>query len=307
MTAQELQTAFGIANVLQFEEGSSGLVRAQIRTAACTATIYLQGAQMTHWQPAGERPVLFAAGRSSYARGNAIRGGVPVIFPWFGAYTSSKQTGKVYPAHGFARTTEWSLTSAMQQVETVQLSFALSPTDESRALGYDHFYLKYTVSVGKELSMELSVSNLGAEPLHFDEALHTYFAVEDVRRVSVQGLLGATYLDSTEQFLRKQHTEPLMRLPRRTDSVFIDTEAACVIHDEAWGRRISVAKTGSRTTVVWNPGEALGLTMADLAEEWSRFVCVETANAHDNGVSLQPGATHTMSATLAVLGKHRSK
>jgi len=301
MNAQELETSFGIAGALHFEETPTGLVHAQIATADCTATIYTQGAHLTHWQPAGASPVLFTGGQNSFAAGKAIRGGVPVIFPWFGAHTGQKQPGVEYPAHGFARTMEWKLTSAAQQRDAVQLIFTLTPDEQTRVLGFDHFYVEYSVRVGKELTMEITVRNDGAGPLHFEEALHTYFAVEDVRRTSLHGLGGAAYLDSTDAFALKQQTEPMLRFMRRTDSVYIDTAATCVIHDEAQERQISVAKTGSQTTVVWNPGAELARTLPELGpDEWCRFLCVETANAHGNAVNLPPGARHTMTATITL-------
>jgi glucose-6-phosphate 1-epimerase len=301
MKVQRLERSFGIPEVLRFEETESGLIRAQVTTGSCSATVYLQGAHISHWQPAGAQPVLFTSKRSRYAPGEAIRGGVPVIFPWFGAYRGVKRPGIVYAKHGFARTAEWELRSARQHEGAVELVFYLGPSDLSRAVGYDNFSLDYTVRLGESLEMELTVQNNGSQSMSFEEALHSYFAVSDIQRTSVEGLIGAQYLDNTDGLVMKRQTEPVLYIAGSTDSIYTGTTAACTLRDEAGMRSIHIAKEGSQSTVVWNPWKELTATMPDLAaDDWQHYLCVETANAWDDAVALAPGARHTMRATLTL-------
>ena len=302
MDVAELEERFAVEGVLGFEQTASGLVFARVTAPAAQATVYLHGAHLTDWQPAGEAPVLFLSARTELAPGKAIRGGVPVIFPWFGP----RHDGLAGPSHGFARTSEWELAFAALAGDEVHLTFTLGPDQASRALGYEHFRLAYRMTIGRALTLELTAANdsgVQGTPLEFEEALHTYFAVRDVRATTVTGLAGAEYLDKRDQMRRKLQPEGAMSLTGTTDRVYLDTAATCVIDDALGKRRIVVEKTGSHSTVVWNPWAEVAATLPDMeAEAWPGMLCVETANVGDSAVTLKPGETHTMRAAISVEG-----
>jgi glucose-6-phosphate 1-epimerase len=101
MRAEELTAKFGIAGILDFVETEHGLVKAAISLDGMAGTLYLQGAQLT----AGERPVLFTSPNSLFAPGRAIRGGIPIIFPWFGPSRHApkhRSTALRVPCHGIS-------------------------------------------------------------------------------------------------------------------------------------------------------------------------------------------------------------
>src|SRR5262249_18880989 len=149
--------------------------------------------------------------------------------------------------------------------------------------------------IGSELEMELEVSNIGASPFMFEEALHTYLAVGDVREVSIAGLEHATFIDKTDGFQRKNQGGHPVRITKETDQVHLNTEATCTVSDPVWNRRVMVEKSGSNSTVIWNPWIEKTMAMADMSPNgWQGMVCVETANAADNAVTLLPGASHTL-------------
>jgi glucose-6-phosphate 1-epimerase len=307
MELQSLTDNFAIPDILSFDTNEAGLVRARITTPACSAELYLQGAHLTHWQPAGQEPVLFISERSSFAPGKAIRGGVPVIFPWFGARTEAVTGGRTDgPSHGFARTEPWQLAFAAlsgpsASEQDLHLTFTLAPTQQSRALGFDNFRLAYQLILGRTLTLRLTVANEAAEPLRFEEALHSYFAVADAQQVRITGLAGTEYLDKTDSFRRKRQTEAVLTLSGETDRPYLNTTADIALEDPGLGRRISVAKQGSQTTVVWNPWTALSTKLPDMADEgWRRMTCIETANAADNIITLASQTAHTMEARISV-------
>ena len=277
-----------IPGALQLENRDSGLTVALIDTPQAEAEIYLHGAHVTSWIPAGQRPVLFTSSRSFFAHGKPIRGGVPLVFPWFGP----RGGGLPGPMHGYARISEWTLESTgLRDDGAVELHFALPPVDA--------FHLRYHVAVGAHLEMELEVRNTSAEELSFEEALHTYFAVGDVQQVSIFGLAGTTYIDKTDGGRRKQQPTAPIQIVQETDQVHLDTTAPCVIEDPAWARRIVILKSCSATTVVWNPWVDKTLTLADMApEDWREMLCIETANAGENAIRLAAGASHRMRATI---------
>ncbi len=233
---------------------------------------------------------------SVFTPGKAIRGGVPIIFPWFGA----RAGGKPGPAHGFARTMEWTVESTKLRASgDVEITLALAPSQITRTFFESVFHLRFRVVVGAELEMELETRNGGTEPFTFEEALHSYLAVADIRQTSVFGLEDTEYIDKTDGFKRKtQGSEPL-RIAQETDQVHLNTHLACVVHDPVWNRRLVIEKTGSASTVVWNPWIEKTAGMSDMdAESWQRMICVETANASDNAIELQPGAVHKLSARV---------
>jgi glucose-6-phosphate 1-epimerase len=289
---------FQIPNVLRFESGPGGLVRAVISTPAAEAGLYLQGAHLTGWTPRGQKPVLFLSSKSMFVPGKAIRGGVPIIFPWFGA----RADGLPGPAHGFARITEWTIEATeLRDDGRVRITLTLSPTQATRALFSGNFQLRYRVTVGLELELELEVRNDGSESLTYEDALHAYFAIGDIHPASVSGLAGTVYIDKTDGFKRKTLDSELLRVAKETDQVHLGTTAACVLHDPVWNRRIIIEKTGSASTVVWNPWVEKTKGMPDMApDDWTNMLCIETANAADDAVHLPPGASHKLSATVRV-------
>jgi glucose-6-phosphate 1-epimerase len=299
MTSTELNRQFSIANALRFETASGGLIRAVISTPLAEAEIYQQGAHIAQWTPRGRKPVLFMSSQSFLDSGKPIRGGVPVIFPWFGPRSGDRPG----PAHGFVRTVPWAVDSAaLLNGGAVEIAFTLAAGDVSRALGFDAFALRFTLAVGSELSMSLDVANQGEGPLVFEEALHTYFAVSGIRGLAVHGLEGTTYIDKTDSFTRKLQSDAPIRIGQETDRVYLNTTAACVISDPAWDRRIVIRKTGSNSAVVWNPWIAKTASLADMApDDWQGMICVETANVTDNAVTLAPGETHRMTASISIV------
>ena len=280
------------------EAGAGGLERARVEGARAEAHIYLQGATVTHFQPRGVAPVLFLSNRAAWAPGRAIRGGVPLIFPWFGPQASNPKA----PMHGFARTRPWRLVdSGPASDDAMVVELALEDDEASRAAWAHPFKLRYRVSVGEALGLSLEVTNTSAQAFGFEAALHTYLTVGDVRAVAITGLENTTYIDKVDGMTRKrQGTEPL-RLTGETDRVFLGTRSRCVVEDRVLARRLLVDKTGSATTVVWNPwsGKAAGIAALE-PDDWRRMVCVETANAADDAVTLPPGGRHVMTATIRV-------
>jgi len=277
-----------VTDAVRLEDGPGGLRRAIVSTPLATATIYLHGAHVTEWTPRGQRPVLFTSSRSMFETGKPIRGGVPIVFPWFGP----RGDGQPGPLHGYARISEWTLESTEQRPD--------GAVEVRLGLAVESVRLTYRVVVGESLELELTVRNKSDAEFRFEEALHTYFAVGDIRQVSITGLEGTTCVDKTDGFARKV-SEGAIRFGKETDQVHLNTTAACEIHDAAWERVVVVEKTGSNTTVVWNPWIEKTKTLADMApDDWQQMVCVETANALANNITLPAGAVHTLYSSIRV-------
>jgi glucose-6-phosphate 1-epimerase len=297
MDLKQLNDHFGIPNVLHFDE-HGGLARAVVTAPTVSANIYLQGAHITHWQPEGEQPVLFLSQKSDFAPGKPIRGGVPIAFPWFANDSKlDRYQGKPGPSHGFARIQDWTLSFAALSGDDLHLTFTLGPTELSRQMGFDRFRVAFELILGRNLTMRLAVANDADTPLVFEEALHTYFRVDDVEKVSITGLEPTGYIDKTDNFRLKSAANAPLVLTSFTDRVYANTTATCSIHDSLANRVITIEKQNSNTTVVFNPWKE----MVDLGpEEWHKMVCVETVNAGANTVTLAPHSTHVMEAHITV-------
>jgi glucose-6-phosphate 1-epimerase len=302
MDLQHLTDHFAIPGILAFSQNENGLLRASVTTPACTAELYLQGAHLTRWKPTGEKPVLFLSDRSAFIPGIAIRGGIPLIFPWFGGRTATAENQRTDgPSHGFARTADWTLAFAALAGDDLHLTLTLAPNATTRALGYDHFQLAYQLILGTELRLRLAVVNQGATHLHFEEAFHSYFSVGDAQQVSLGGLSDTDYLDKTDELKPKHQTDTLLKLTRETDRPYLNTVAPINLNDPILNRRVTVCKANSKSTVVWNPWSELTAKLPDMAPDgWLTMVCIETANVAANAITLAPGQQHTMEAHIFV-------
>ena len=283
---------------VRLEPGPGGLERLRLEAAEGEAHVFLHGGHVSHFQPKGDRPVMWLSGSSRFDTSHAIRGGVPVCFPWFGPKAGAADA----PMHGFARILPWTLVGVTREASgRLEATLELTPEAAARGGFKQELGVTLTVSVGRSLSLTLAVQNGGAAPARFEEALHSYFAVSDVTQVRVHGLEGTAYLDKTEAMARKRGTAGPTSISAETDRVYLDTTATVTIEDPGWKRRVVVAKTGSASTVLWNPWIAKARAMPDFGDdEWPRMLCVETANVGDQAVTLAPGATHVMTATLSV-------
>jgi glucose-6-phosphate 1-epimerase len=157
------------------------------------------------------------------------------------------------------------------------------------------------VELGGELRLTLEVENTGDRPFRFEEALHSYFTVGDVRQAWITGLEGTDFLDKPDGFARKRQGEVPVRVEAETDRVYLDTATTCEIVDESLRRVIAVGKTGSRSTVVWNPWRDRARALPDFGDdEWQEMVCVETANVGEAAIEVPPAGRHVMTAAVAV-------
>ncbi len=292
-----LNKLFAIPGVARIVVGSGGFPRILIETKMSTAVIYLYGAQVTSWKPAGADEVLFVSEKSYWEAGRAIRGGVPVCFPWFRAKADDLHA----PSHGFVRTREWQVESiSAESEESVCVRLSTASNESTRRWWPFDFRIEYCITVGTNLRLELVVTNSGQTTLRFEEALHTYFKVSDVERVRVRGLEGVAYLDNQDGNREKTQPGDLILL-RQTDNAYKDAIGPVEIIDLLLGRILKTEKEGSASTIVWNPWSDGATSMSDLGDhEWRGMLCAEGANILNSAVDLGPQQSHSMAITIGV-------
>ncbi len=298
MTTQidELSRRFGADGAITFTELAPGFPVLELDNGQARATIALQGAQVMTWTPRGQQPVIWLSRAAKFAPGKSIRGGVPICWPWFGAHATEPS----FPAHGFARTVPWEPLDAQTRGGETRLRFRIAPGTVPPAQWPNGAEATIEITVGAALGVSLATRNNGAQPLALSEALHTYLEVGDVRSVAVHGLDGLSYLDKVEGLARKRQVGAVT-VSGEVDRIYLDSVADCIIDDPISNRRIRIAKSGSRSTVVWNPWIEKAAKMGDLGEDgYLHMICVESGNAAENAMQIAPGAEHRMSVRYTV-------
>ena len=297
-TVAELDRQLGIPGVARVSEGNSGLARVQITGTFAEGEMYQHGGHVTSWKPAGNEEVLFVSTKSRWEEGQAIRGGIPICFPWFRAKLDDPHA----PAHGFVRTKMWQLESIIENENGVAVTMLTQSDAHTRKWWPGEFRLVHRVTFGSELRLELVCMNTGTTPFRFEEALHTYNRIANIQDARLQGLDRVSYLDNTESNKEKTQRGDAI-IASATDSAYCNTQNEVDLLDANKKRRIRLRKEHSLSTVVWNPWIEKARAMADFGDdEWPGMVCVEPANAAEDAVTVAPGTVHSMGITVRVEG-----
>lgn len=297
-TIQQLQEQFGIANTLTITTHPSGWPLIHIHNQHASAEIHLYAAHITHFQPHGQEPILWLSKQAIYREGKALRGGIPIIWPWFGPHP----TDQTLPQHGFGRNRFWQIAQTKQHDDgSTVVQLVLTDSEETHSVWPHRFRLTLTITVGRALEVTLEMHHQEDKPVDITAALHTYFTVADINQVTIEGLDSTPYLDKTTGYTQKTQTGEIT-ITAETDRVYVPTTADCLIKDHTLQRTIRVSKAGSQSTVVWNPWQEKAQGMGDFPDDgYKTMVCVETTNATaQDTVTLTPQATHQLTTKISV-------
>ncbi|HCM26092.1 MAG TPA: D-hexose-6-phosphate mutarotase [Treponema sp.] len=279
---------FAIPGSVDLVEGTGGLPKILIRSDSGEAEVYLHGAHVTSFTPKGAKDLLWLSPLSPFASGKNIRGGVPVVFPWFGPHHARKDL----PAHGFVRSKSWEIASSARLSDGRVRVALRTHSDEATLAFWPHdFTLELAVTVGAELGLELTATNTGCDPFAYEDCLHTHFAVGAVAASGVSGLEGSCCIDKVADGKRAVRAGEIKPAAALTD-VFTLAPPRTVIRDEKNGRSIVCEQEGFRGTVVWTPWTGAETNFPDIGANWKDFLCVEAANCIDYDVTLLPGTSH---------------
>lgn len=275
--------------------GTDGLWGWRIRTPLCRALVSRQGAQLLEFQATGRKPLLWLSPAAAFATGKAIRGGIPLCFPWFGPHP--QDPGK--PAHGFARTRAWTLSAVEAAGDALLLTFSLEADAATRALWPHDFILRLVMTLGRNASLQLHVANTGLTDFRFGFALHSYFPVGDVRRTRIDGLDGVEYIDQLAPGRTRARQSGPVRFTGETDRIYLHVPGECCLVDEAEGQAIRITASDCRSLVVWNPWQDKAARLGDMpASSWRGMVCIENGNVEDDQIDLPAGASKVFSLLI---------
>jgi glucose-6-phosphate 1-epimerase len=278
---------------VMFLDGQGELPMLEVTTPWSRAEMYLHGAHVTDFTLKNEPRLLFMSQCSRFEADQPIRGGIPVIFPWFGPREGM-------PQHGFARLKTWDLKEFSPAPDgSVSIRFRLPDCPEASA--FPPFTADYVVTVDQALTLKLIIKNTSAEEsFTFENCLHSYFEVGDVTAIGISGLKGTTYLDKVVSFASRTQTDDPIMISSEVDRIYLNTTEAVEITDSRLSRKIRVEKQGSVSTIVWNPWISKAQQMPDFAnDEYRRMVCVESGNVGSHQITLPPGEVSTLTVRLS--------
>lgn len=278
----------------------------RIRQGDAELLVAEQGAQVLSYRQGDALPVIWLSEQAAFERGQSVRGGIPVCWPWFGDLRRNPaevqamfRGAEPSPAHGLVRAIDWQI--AGQDADQAALEFVCEPARQGLP-GWPH-PLELRLRIGLDddgLRLQLCSENLGDQPVALSQALHSYFAVSDVREVSVQGLAGRRYVETLEDWAEREQQGEL-RISGETDRIYHDLPDCLVLVDPAWQRRIRLDISGSRSAVLWNPWVDKARRLSQFADDaWQRMLCIETANVLGDHLLLQPGERHNLTLGITV-------
>lgn len=277
----------------------------RIRHRDAELLIARQGAQIIGYQVDGQQPLIWRNEAAVFKQGTPVRGGIPVCWPWFGnlernpdSVQAMRQSSEPAKAHGEVRALNWELLGAGEDGDALLVELVL-PEAEGRLPGWPHnVALKLSIRLDQALNVSLVSFNASGETVTFSQALHTYFAVSDVRQIRIQGLDGLSYIETLEGWEKRQQSGDLT-FAGETDRIYLDTPNLVGIVDPQWHRRILIQTSGSNSAVLWNPWIEKTQRFTDMAADgWQGMVCVETANVLGDVVTLAPDEMHVMSVSI---------
>ncbi len=271
---------------IRLNESSPDYPIYEIHHPSCKARVAKHGAQVLSWRPAGEDEVLYLSPDALFQEGKAIRGGVPICWPWFNAHPTNPEM----PSHGIARTRFWNLIAADETEQGVEMKFEMNE---------GIWHASATLKFGDALEIILETLNPNEIPIVVSGALHPYFALSDIEQVRIVNLDGIDYLDTVDQpTLHKQKGQ--LTFKGEVDSIYDSSENILLV-DDLSGRTLLIEKTGSPSTVVWNPWKEKSAALKDLPDDgYRKFCCIESAIANDKAVIVMPGTSATLGIRISV-------
>jgi len=274
---------------VSIEQTDTGLEYINVASEFCSAKIFLQGAQLTEFTPAGKKPLIWVSSEEDYQEGKSVRGGIPICWPWFGVNPNPD-----WPIHGVARTSLWRADEVTEQDEQINVSLTLPMTLVDETYWPHKSKLKVEFVLTTKLEVRLTTTNLSNQTITFTQALHTYFPTPAITETQVDGLQGSQYIEFGEGPFEQNE---LVGFARETDMVY--TQAANMQRITTPDGIIEVGRENSSSCVLWNPWIEKSKRLSNFADdEYHTMLCLEAANVMDDSAVVAPGESHTLATTI---------
>jgi len=282
-----------VAEGIETCEGPGALPCVRVLGPKATALICLQGAQLLEFGS-----VLWLSPQAHYIKGEPIRGGIPLCWPWFARHP----TDSSMPQHGFARVLNWTLKAARRDSgQNAVIILELSDSPESRRIWPRSFRLELEIRLADSVELILKIQNTGQQAWEHQAAFHPYLHTPDLKRFRVLGLKDLEYFEKRGAKGLGRQTEEALILSDGLDRIYFNSPSSCKLIREDGSDFLKIEKQGANESVVWNPGPNMENAPADLpASLWSEFVCVEALSSRQLE-TLAPGGSASIGMLLTKL------
>ncbi|MCL1123250.1 D-hexose-6-phosphate mutarotase [Shewanella surugensis] len=269
---------------------TNGLEYVDINTHHCQARIFKQGAQIDFFQPQGQKPLLWSSSNNDYQVGTAIRGGIPICWPWFGLHENAS-----WPQHGFARIQMWQLSEVNINDTEVDLLFTLTIDKNSQTYWPYHTQLSARFRLSDRLTVSLINTNLDSQTITLTQALHSYFPIGDIHQLQASGFSQSHYIEFDKGPF--EQTQDRVQFTQETDRIYHPLGPQQLLHTP--DGIIQITRENSQSAILWNPWHAKSKRLSRFNnDDYRSMVCLEAANVLDDKVTLAPNETHTLSTTI---------
>lgn len=290
-----LKTTKTLSPTITIQTDDNGFEFVVISHQNFDAAFSLHGAHLVHFQIKHQAPLIYLSKTTAYNHHKAIRGGVPICWPWFGNTAESKS--KNLPSHGFARINEWAISAINETEQGIDIEFSFNATPETKAIWNHDFSLTYKASLSDKIELALITENTGKESFTYGGALHTYLNVANSGDCSVTGL-AHSYKDSLDEGKRK-NTDQILNINGSIDSIYDANKQEIVVNDSNNQRKISVNNEGNDSVVVWNPWIEIAKAFTDMPDDgYKTMLCIESAITSKQGILVEPGRKHTLKTVI---------
>jgi len=291
-----LQNKNILSKFISLQADSNGFEFIVIKHPKFNAAFSLHGAHLLHFQLKEQAPTIWLSKSALYNEQKAIRGGVPICWPWFGA--ADKSLGDNLPAHGFARTSKWEFKSSKELKNGLQIEFLLKDTAKTREIWPYQFELTLKATLTETLQLELISKNTGEKDFTYNAALHTYFNISAPESCQISGL-NKHFTDKLNAGQLKKGDGSL-QINAPIDSIYQKAADSVVLSDNGLHRQLHIENSGNDSEVLWTPWVEGAQAFADMPDDgYQTMFCIESAITNKGGQNVAAGQTHTLSTVIS--------
>lgn len=274
----------------------------RLRRGSSELLVAEQGAQILSYGQDGMEPVIWLSEQATFERGQPVRGGIPVCWPWFGDLARNPQAirnqyagTQSAPFHGLVRAIDWQVVTSGCEADAATIELTCAEAAAGELPGWPHrVEVTLRIRLGEALEVSLSSRNLDDHPVSISQALHSYLATADIHQTRVAGLDACPYVDTLADWQNHEQQGDL-RFHGETDRIYLALADTLTLVDTAGRRSLQLLSTGSRSAILWNPWIEKSKRLSQFATDaWQRMLCIETANVLDDARRLAPGECHTL-------------
>lgn len=271
------------------------------------ATLLLQGAQLIEFSPKSNRDcnTLWLSPSAQYKKGQPVRGGIPICWPWFGnvdknpnAIQDQLKSTTANSAHGFARSLPWEVKRINEDCHYIEVTLFLSSNSETKAIWPFDFVLEAKFTFSEKMELLLTTSNTGSDSFNISQALHSYFPTKDITHSYIHDTHNLKYIDALDHWKQKQQMGKV-HFNTETDRLYLFDKENHSLRLETPDQSLLINSKNSQSAVIWNPWIEKSKRLSQFSPlDFQSMLCIETANVLSDSRKIMAGGQSTISVEL---------